>query len=60
MSYGFQRAPSLYAKIKVIKKGYIPRYETKHVISRVSKKIELEKWVMRIEFELWAMLNPIR
>ena len=53
MSYGFQRAPSLYAKIKVIKKGYIPRYETKHVISRVSKKNRVRE--MSYENWVWIM-----
>ena len=43
---------TIYAKIWVIKKRYTPNYETKEVISEVSEKIELEKWNMRIEFEL--------
>ena len=32
-----------------------PRYKTKQVISGVSEKIKLKKWVMRIEFELWDL-----
>ena len=32
-----------------------PRYETKQVISGVSEKIELKKWVMEIEFKLWDL-----
>ena len=34
---------------------YEPRYETKQVLFWVDEKIELEKWVIRIEFELWVM-----
>ena len=54
---GFQLTPPLNAKIWVIEKIYAPRYETKQVIFRVREKVELEKWVMEIEFDLWVMLN---
>ena len=54
---GFQLTSPLNAKIWVIEKIYAPRYETKQVIFRGSEKVELEKWVMEIEFNLWVMLN---
>ena len=38
-----------------------PRYETKQVISRVSEKIELEKWVMglSLSYEIWVIRTKL-
>lgn len=36
-----------------------PRQETKKVLVWVSEKVELEKWVIGIEFELWDLSNEL-
>ena len=46
--------PTILSKILSYKNQNM-NYETKQVLFWVDEKMKLEKWVMRIEFELWVI-----